>query len=445
MMLVTLLTLAITGGLSALMDLRLFRDQAERELKVLASVVGKTCVSALAFNSRESARQRLAALEGEYQARSAVLYDAAGEEFAQWHRLDRAAQPAAMVLEIAQPLSFDGRPIGRLVLTAELSELARQTSLSLRLVVIVAIVAIGLAFALALHLLQRIAGPITTLERSMRQVAERGDFAVRVPDFRAGPEIDTLAGVFNQMLEQLESRDRALRDANAMLRQLAADLTMIEEREKTHLSGQLHDGPMQNLALALLQFAAVADGGCLDEADEDRRQLEAGVQLLREAVAALRTLQFALSPPILAERGLPDALEWLASDTAERWGIAMTATVDKGLASLPARQSAVLYRCARELVNNMVKHAGAGTGAIRLSREGADIVLCVEDDGRGLPAANGRRGTTHRERATGYGLFSIRERIALLGGCFEIHTPAKGARFVVRLAQTPEDCPEPRC
>ena len=86
LMLMTLLTLAMATGLSALMDLRLFRDHMLRDLQVLAAVVGESCVSALVFNSKESAEQRLATLAGEYQIRSATLYDAQHQPFALWQR-----------------------------------------------------------------------------------------------------------------------------------------------------------------------------------------------------------------------------------------------------------------------------------------------------------------------------------------------------------------------
>jgi len=86
LMLMTLLTLAVASGLSAVMDLRLFRDHMLRDLNVLAAVVGESCVSALVFNSKESAEQRLATLAGEYQIGTATLYDAAGDTFARWER-----------------------------------------------------------------------------------------------------------------------------------------------------------------------------------------------------------------------------------------------------------------------------------------------------------------------------------------------------------------------
>jgi signal transduction histidine kinase len=416
------------------MDLRLFRDHMLRDLQVLASVVGESCVSALVFNSKESAEQRLATLAGEYQISAATLYAASGETFARWERPDAGrSSVAGEGIEIARPLHFDGRPIGRLVLSARLTELERQKRIYAWFAAGVTLVTLTIAWAIALNLRRRISWPITTLEGAMRAVSQGGDFSVRVPPLGAGQEIDSLAQGFNRMLTQIEQHEGALREANAALRRLATDLSMLEEAEKARLADELHDGPMQKLALAQMQIDSGADftrAGPEDQAEAEQ-QLAAGIQLMREAIGELRTLQFTLSPPILHQRGLAEALHWLAADTRERWGIGLTCTVGADLPVLDHRQTTILFRCARELVNNLVKHAGARNGAIELRTDGKAFELAVEDDGRGFDPA--QSGSTGADRAGGYGLYSIRERLALLGGSLEIHTSATGSRLVVQL------------
>jgi signal transduction histidine kinase len=344
LMLMTLLTLGVVSALSALLDLRLVRGQIERDLEVLTTVVGQSSVSALVFDSPESAEQRLETLAAEYQIQEATLYDAEGRQFARWQRAGAtplAAPPPAGDRCGSSTLLFDGRPVGRLVVTARLSELARQARLYSWLVAGVALVTLSLALVVALHLLRRISWPITTLQGSMRDVTERGDFSVRVPELAAGREIDALARGFNRMLGRIEQRDNELRDANDRLRRLASDLSQLEEAEKARLSEELHDGPMQKLALAQIQIsAAVSDARVADaDADQDEAQAQfiAGIQLLREAIGELRTLQFELSPPVLHERGLAAALDWLAGDTRERWGIDLSCHLTKRTATARCR------------------------------------------------------------------------------------------------------------
>jgi len=437
LMLMTLLTLAMATGLSALMDLRLFRDHMLRDLQVLAAVVGESCVSALVFNSKESAEQRLATLAGEYQIRSATLYDAQHQPFALWQR--SPSVPHSNVgdgIEIAYPLRFDERPVGRLVLTVRLDELERQARTYAWLAAAVALLTLAVALTTALRLQRRIARPIMELEGAVRAVSEREDFSLRVPVLRAEREVHGLAQTFNRMLMQIEQREAALGEANTALRRLASDLAMSEEAEKARLADELHDSPMQKLALAQMQIDAGAD--CNGTAGMDRaeaqKQLAAGIQLMREAIDELRTLQFELSPPVLHQRGLAAALDWLAADTRERWGIALTCSVAADLPALDRRQSTVLFRCARELVNNLIKHAGARNGTIELAAAEEVIELSVEDDGRGFDRIEGNLSASN-----GYGLDSIRERLALLGGNLEIHSSATGSRLIVRLPLSPDN------
>jgi signal transduction histidine kinase len=436
--LMSLLTLAMASGLSALMDLRLFRDHMVRDLGVLAAVVGESSVSALVFDSRETAEQRLATLAGEYQVRSAILYDAGGRPFARWQR-PPPARPAnaGAAVEIAHPLTFDGRPVGRLVVHATLDELERQTRSYVITAAIIALLTLAVALAIALRLQSRIVRPIMALERAVEAISDADDFAMRVPRVPAAQELDALARGFNRLLEQVQRHETALRDANAALRVLATDLSLLEETEKARLSEELHDGPMQKLALAQVQIECGAGGSRDDPADraEAEAQLAAGIQVMREAIGELRTLQFELSPPVLHQRGLAAALDWVAADTRARWGMAMTCSIAPGVPDLDRRQSTVLYRCARELVHNMIKHAGARHGSIALSARDGVLELVVGDDGRGFdPAA---ASAPSAPAGAGYGLYSIRERLALLGGSLDIASSAGGSRLTVRLPLAP--------
>jgi len=96
-------------------------------------------------------------------------------------------------------------------------------------------------------------------------------------------------------------RTYRLNRANARLRHLARDLSLVEERERRRLAGELHDSPMQKLALAQMQFGALGK----DSASESGERLETGLGLMREAIDELRSLQFELSPPSSARTAVP--------------------------------------------------------------------------------------------------------------------------------------------
>jgi two-component system, sensor histidine kinase and response regulator len=239
-------------------------------------------------------------------------------------------------------------------------------------------------------------------------------------------------GALSRGLERaLAERTGQLRAANATLLRLAANLALLEETERARLAGELHDGPLQKLALAQMQLdAGMAPND--DDRHEREQQLATGAALLREATAELRTLQFDLSPPVLHQDGLPAALDWLAGETDRRWGIALRYEGAQDLPAMNRQQSVILFQCARELVHNLIKHAHAASGVIGLSADAEGFLLIVEDDGRGFEPS----------RNEGYGLYHVRERLKLLGGRLEIESGAAGSRLVMRLPFAPSDLPD---
>jgi signal transduction histidine kinase len=232
-----------------------------------------------------------------------------------------------------------------------------------------------------------------------------------------------LAAAALALLLVFAERTYQLNRANARLRHLARDLSLVEERERRRLAGELHDSPMQKLALAQMQFGALGK-----DASESGERLETGLGLMREAIDELRSLQFELSPPMLYREGLAPALRWLASHATERTDTDFSFRGTPGAAKLPQDLAVFLYQCARELVYNAAKHASAKVCTIELEGSADEVVLTVTDDGRGLASAPRELG-----RAGGFGLFSIRERLALFDGELSIGSDAAGTRARVRM------------
>ena len=229
-------------------------------------------------------------------------------------------------------------------------------------------------------------------------------------------------GLLSRALERaLAERTQELRDANARLRQLALEVSLIEERERKRLAGDLHDSPMQKLALAQMQIASAAQ--CRD--GESEALLESGLELMREALRELRSLQFELSPPCLHQEGLAPALQWLASHATRRFGVAFSVALPPALPTLDRNLAIILFQCARELIYNTARHARASAGWIELDVRDGAVWLVVGDNGQGFPsdAATRQPGV-----GGGYGLFGVRERLALLGGALAIESGADGSR-----------------
>jgi PAS domain S-box-containing protein len=233
-----------------------------------------------------------------------------------------------------------------------------------------------------------------------------------------------------------ERRDaeRRLRAYQDELRQMAVDVQLVEERERRRIASELHDQVGQALALALLKLSSARDA----VAGAPRADLDEAVALIDQSVARTRTLIFDLSPPVLHDLGLPQALTWLAEDVERRHGLRVELT-DEGLdAALDDASATLVFRAVRELLTNVWKHARTASATVTLRRSGACCEVEVEDKGLGFEVAG--HGLQY---SSGYGLFSVREQIARLGGAVAISSaPGHGTRVGVRVP-LPGDGPPP--
>lgn len=240
---------------------------------------------------------------------------------------------------------------------------------------------------------------------------------------RAHTELGLLT---RQQERALAERTRELSEANTKLRKLAMDVSLIEAREKKRLASNLHDSPMQKLALARMQIASA--GQCHDS--ETTQLLESGLELLDDTLHELRFLQFELSPPLLYQEGLAVALQWLATHALQHWGVVVSFVGSAPFPRLSTDLSVILFQFARELVCNVIKHAAATQAWIDLRTEQEILHLEVKDNGLGF------RDSSVDEHS-GYGLFSIRERVSLLGGDLLLESHATGTRIAVRIPLNP--------
>ncbi len=219
------------------------------------------------------------------------------------------------------------------------------------------------------------------------------------------------------------------------LRFLSTRLALTEEHERRRLAVDLHDRISQTLAVCKMKMgaanaasASVTVAELLHEADE----------LLREAIRETRLLTSELCPPILYELGLEAALEWLTEQLQTRYGLTIECEDDGQPKPLADDIRSTLFRAVSELLNNVAKHAGARVARVSTRRANDVVQIEVEDDGCGFDVSQARRSTG---ADSGFGLFSIRQRMEFLGGSLTIDTDREsGTRMVLNapLSQTDE-------
>jgi CheY-like chemotaxis protein len=221
--------------------------------------------------------------------------------------------------------------------------------------------------------------------------------------------------------EELEQR-------MVQLRRLASDLTLAEQHAREQLARTLHDGLQQLLVTVALHLEQVIQRDAGGRVVTDDPLVQAKAQL-DEAITAARSLSYELFPPVLHRSGLAAAFAWLADWTRHQYGLRVEVSADP-LAD-PARKDVrtLLFESVRELLFNVVKHAHVDRVTVDLARTADDALsITVADQGIGFdPATLVDRA---KVRQVGWGLFSIRERLTLLGGRFEIDsTPGRGTTF----------------
>jgi PAS domain S-box-containing protein len=215
-----------------------------------------------------------------------------------------------------------------------------------------------------------------------------------------------------------------LREHQARLSALSAELLVIEERERRRIATVLHDAIGQNLMLAKLRLGALAGGSDVSTVQTER--LAAVGQLLDEAIDRTRTLTSEVSPPVLYELGLEAAVRWLAGQARQRHGFRVAVHDDGQPKPLSGTARLVLFDGVRELLANAAKHAGGQGCSVSVARDGDTVRVEVRDCGPGFSAADAEPS------GGGFGLFNLRERLRRIGGHMEISTlPGHGGHVTL--------------
>ena len=227
------------------------------------------------------------------------------------------------------------------------------------------------------------------------------------------------------LLEQkVTERTGELNHSRSRLRALASQLTLVEQRERQRIAGELHDYLAQLLALGRMKLGQAKRD---EMTPRSRDFIEESDDMLAQALTYTRSLVAELSPPVLREAGLPMAIKWLAEQMKRR-NMTVAVDCDADLTGLNEDQSVLLFQSARELLINVSKHAGTPRASVSVSIKDKLLHLCVADDGVGFdsttPSAKGK--------AMKFGLFSIRERMEDLGGNIRIESaPGQGTRITL--------------
>jgi len=195
------------------------------------------------------------------------------------------------------------------------------------------------------------------------------------------------------------------------------------------MAKELHDGLGQELLILKNQAMMLASDLPVDR-PEWRDRAEQMARISQQAIEGARAMAHNLRPAELDRVGLTAALTIMIERTTSSAGMVVDADLEHLDRMLPPEAEVQLYRIAQELMNNVLKHSAAKRVMIDLRKgEGGEVELVVADNGRGFVESEVSQG-----QASGLGLESVRERVAILGGEWVLETRrGGGTRVTVRI------------
>ncbi len=196
-------------------------------------------------------------------------------------------------------------------------------------------------------------------------------------------------------------------------------------QERNRLAREIHDTLAQGLTATALQLEsadALLDAG--SDAEQAREPLHRALSLTQSNLEEARRSVLDLRAAPLEERPLSEALRTLLERWESETGVNVVFRVVNGALPLSPRVETALYRICQEALNNVARHSGAGRVTVRLVATPEQVLLTVEDDGRGFDASEVHEGR--------YGLVGMNERARTLGGDLDVRSsPSAGTRVEV--------------
>jgi len=214
------------------------------------------------------------------------------------------------------------------------------------------------------------------------------------------------------------------------VRRAAVRATALNERFLRRISADLHDGPGQDLALALMRFETIADvcGNCPTRRGEQRspqEELRAIHSVLQSALTDLRSISLGLQLPEIDLLPSGEIAGRAVRDFERKTGATVTLTAARDPAEMSLPVKIALYRLIQESLANGFRHGGGADLRVDVSTADGQLAVTVSDNGGGFDP--------HKVDAKGHvGLEGMRERVEILGGSFQLQS-APGQGTVIRV------------
>jgi len=230
------------------------------------------------------------------------------------------------------------------------------------------------------------------------------------------------------------SEKKSIEDAHTTsrerLRSLSAYLEQAIEEERQKIARDLHDDVSQVIA-SINAHLASAINKLPEGSDESRSILQKAEEFSVQLLERIHGLIYQLRPSILDDFGLIAAIQWLSQNTLEISGINVDIQSKNKEPALSSELRTIIFRLFQEVFSNIVKHSKATRVTVRIAFNKKNIRITINDNGVGFEVNEAFNAS---DRPRGLGLISMEERVAYLGGDFDIESePGKGTSKVITI------------
>jgi len=221
------------------------------------------------------------------------------------------------------------------------------------------------------------------------------------------------------MIEDITTKQQAeekIVNYQKQLQSLTSELSLIEERERRRIATNLHDHVGQVLTLIGIKIDELHEKVCSTPSDPLVREIG---KLIRQTIKSIRYLMFELSPPVLYDLGLEEAIEWLAEHFSREYKLKIQVNKDDQPKPLKGERNIIIFQSVKELLSNIVKHSRATSVQIFIQRACNDLRIVIKDNGIGFDI---NLIDHNKNKLKGFGLFTIYERLEYVGGSMIIES-----------------------
>lgn len=258
------------------------------------------------------------------------------------------------------------------------------------------------------------------------------------PDFFNDNEINLLEMLASDVSFAIEAYsherqrkkiERQLRISQIQLRKLSEHLQTVREEERSYIAHELHDELGQQLTVMKMDLFWLKSR-CKENQKFLGTKIDEMIGIIDQVIETIRSISTELRPVVLDHFGIKAAIEWQVKKFEGQTGIKCEVILPKKKVMLSSQASITIFRICQEALTNVYRHAKAKNVKVALQDEKNELVIKIQDDGKGIEKKEMSNPNT-------FGLLGMNERVNSLNGEFKIKSlKGKGTLLIIRLPKT---------